>query len=98
MELRKDNLPYTIQQMIKAIESDDFQDTLEKAYSIIMLNTVFAQPKEVSCKNLKELAITLSRNSKIDYILLFYNQGMDREYRYYKGAKEKKNRKDDFIF
>ncbi len=99
IELRKDNLPYTtIQQMIKAIESDNFQDTLEKTYSTIMLNTVFAQPKEVSCKNLKELAITLSRNSKIDYELLFYNHGMDREYRYYRCAKEIKNRKDDFIF
>ena len=99
IELRKDNLPYTtIQQMIKAIESDNFQDTLEKTYSTIMLNTVFAQPKEVSCKNLKELAITLSRNSKIDYELLFYNHGMDREYWYYRVAKEIKNRKDYFIF
>ena len=99
IELRKDNLPYTtIQQMIKAIENNNFQETLEKTYSTIMLNTVFAQPKEVSCKNLKELAITLSRNSKIDYELLFYNHGMDREYRYYRGAKEIKNRKDDFIF
>lgn len=99
MELKKENLPYTtIQQMIEAIENNQFQDTLEKTYSTIMLKTVFAQPKEISCKSLKEVAITLSRNSKIDYELLFYNQGMDREYRYYKRAKEVKNREDDFVF
>lgn len=99
IELRKNNLPYkTIQEMIKAIENGTFQDTLENTYSKVMSNIVFAEPKEVSCKTLKELAITLSRNSKIDYELLFYNQGMHREYRYYKSAKEIKNRENDFVF
>lgn len=98
-ELRENKLPYmTIGQIIKAIEHGTFQNTIEDKFAEIMNNTVFAEPKNVSCNTFKELAATLEHNSRRNYKILFRNVGMSREYNYFKQAKEVITRKDDIKF
>ena len=47
---------------------------------------------------MKEIAISLTRNSERDYKTLFANAGMAREYNYFKKAKEVVTREDDLNF
>ena len=100
MELRDSNLPYNeVSQIIKAIQDNTFQATVEQCYSAILSDTVFAIPvKATSNTSLKEIAISLARNSERDYRTLFTNAGMSREYNYFKKAKEVVTREDDLNF
>lgn len=100
LELRENNLPYTkVSQIIKAIQDNTFQATVEQCYSAILSDTVFAIPvKATSNTSLKERAISLARNSERDYRTLFTNAGMSREYNYFKKAKEVVTREDDLNF
>lgn len=100
MELRDSNLPYNeVSQIIKAIQDNTFQATVEQCYSAILSDTVFAIPvKATSNTSLKEIAINLARNSERDYRTLFTNAGMSREYNYFKKAKEVVTREDDLNF
>ena len=100
LELRENNLPYTkMSQIIKAINNGTFQDTVEQYYSTILSDTAFATPvKANSNTSLKEIAISLARNSERDYKMLFTNAGMAREYNYFKKAKELVTREDDINF
>lgn len=99
IELRENNLPYTtIGQIIEAIENGTLQDTIEDKFVEVMNNTVFAEPKNVSCNTLKGLAATLEHNSRRNYKILFRNAGMSREYNYYKKAKEVITRESDIKF
>lgn len=61
LELRDNKLSYTkVSQIIKAIQNNTFQDTVEKCYSSILSGTVFATPaKSTSKTSLKEIAIIL---------------------------------------
>ncbi len=100
LELRDNNLPYAkVSQIIKAIQDNTFQDTVEQCYSVILSDTAFAIPaKATSNTSLKEIAISLARNSESDYKTLFANAGMSREYNYFKKAKEVVTREDDLNF
>lgn len=100
LELRENNLPYTkVSQIIKAIQDNTFQATVEQCYSAILSDTVFAIPvKATSNTSLKEIAISLARNSERDYRTLFTNASMSREYNYFKKAKEVVTREDDLNF
>ena len=100
MELRDSNLPYNeVSQIIKAIQDNTFQATVEQCYSAILSDTVFAIPvKATSNTSLKEISISLARNSERDYRTLFTNAGMSREYNYFKKAKEVVTREDDLNF
>lgn len=99
IELRENNLPYTsIRQIIEVIENGTFQATIEDKFVEIMNNTVFAEPKNVSCNTLKGLAATLEHNSTRNYKILFRNAGMSREYNYFKKAKEVITREQDIKF
>lgn len=100
LELRENNLPYDkVSQIIEAIEKGVFQDTVEECYSSILASTVFATPVKVTSKtSLKEIAISLARDSERDYKTLFTNSGMTREYNYFKKAKEVVTREDDLNF
>ena len=93
-------MPYTkVSQIIKAIQDNTFQATVEQCYSAILSDTVFAIPvKATSNTSLKEIAISLARNSERDYRTLFTNAGMSREYNYFKKAKEVVTREDDLNF
>ena len=100
LELRENNLPYTqISQMIEAIEDGVFQDNVEQCYSSILSDTAFATPvKTISNTSIKEIAISLVRDSKRDYKTLFTNSGLTREYNYFKKAKEVVTRENDLNF
>ena len=100
LELRENNLPYTqIYQMIDAIEDGVFQDNVEQCYSSILSDTAFATPvKTISNTSIKEIAISLVRDSKRDYKTLFTNSGLTREYNYFKKAKEVVTRENDLNF
>lgn len=100
LELRKNNLPYTkVSQIIEAIQDNTFLDTVEKCYSSILLDTAFAIPTKATSKtSLKEIAISLARNSERDYKTLFTKAGMSREYNYFKRAKEVVTRENDINF
>ena len=100
LELRENNLPYTqISQMIEAIEDGVFQDNVEQCYSSILSDTAFATPvKTISNTSVKEIAISLVRDSKRDYKTLFTNSGLTREYNYFKKAKEVVTRENDLNF
>ena len=100
LELRENNLPYTkVSQIIKAIQDNTFKDTVKQYYSTILSDTAFAIPiKTTSNTSLKEIAISLARDSERDYKTLFTNAGMSREYNYFKKAKEVVTREDDLNF
>ena len=100
LELRENNLPYTqISQMIEAIKVGVFQDNVEQCYSSILSDTAFATPvKTISNTSIKEIAISLVRDSKRDYKTLFTNSGLTREYNYFKKAKEVVTRENDLNF
>ena len=100
LELRENNLPYTqISQMIEAIEDGVFQGNVEQCYSSILSDTAFATPvKTISNTSIKEIAISLVRDSKRDYKTLFTNSGLTREYNYFKKAKEVVTRENDLNF
>ena len=100
LELRDNNLPYAkVSQIIKAIQDNTFQDTVEQCYSVILSDTVFATPvKANSNTSFKEIAISLARNSERDYKTLFTKADMGREYNYFKKAKEVVTREDDINF
>lgn len=100
LELRENNLPYTqISQMIEAIKDGVFQDKVEQCYSSILSDTAFATPvKTISNTSIKEIAISLVRDSKRDYKTLFTNSGLTREYNYFKKAKEVVTRENDLNF
>lgn len=100
LELRDNKLPYTkMSQIIKAIQDNTFQNTVEQCYSTILSDTAFAIPvKATSNTSLKEIAISLARNSERDYKTLFTKSGMSREYNYFKKAKEVVTREDDINF
>ena len=93
-------MPYTkVSQVIKAIQDNTFQDTVEQCYSVILSDIVFATPvKATSNTSLKKIAISLARNSERDYKTLFTKAGMSREYNYFKKAKEVVTREDDINF
>lgn len=100
LELRENNLPYTkVSQIIEAIQDNTFQDTVEKCYSSILSDTVFATSAKATSKtSLKEIAICLARNSERDYKTLFTKADMSREYNYFKRAKEVVIRENDINF
>ena len=100
LELRENNLPYTgISQMIEDINNGVFQDKVEQCYSSTLSTTAFAIPVKVTSKtSLKEIAITLARDSERDYKTLFTNSGLTREYNYFKKAKEVVTRENDLNF
>ena len=85
--------------MIEAIEDGVFQDNVEQCYSSILSDTAFATPvKTISNTSIKEIAISLVRDSKRDYKTLFTNSGLTREYNYFKKAKEVVTRENDLNF